>query len=396
MEGTARRADVIVIGGGLGGLATALALARAGRDVTVVESRGAAGRADAWGLLLWPPGARCLDWLGVLDQVLAAGSPLSEFQWFTTDGRTNLRIDLPALGAGRFLGVLPSRLDAALRRAAEANGAGVWDGVGEWSAEHDGRRWVVRLRSEEGAAAVTAPLLVGADGASSRVREVLGLAASRWRPRSQAVVTGVGGPSDLAGSRQAMGPRSSAGCVAMGDRSWLYAVTGNGPAGDEVAVIARHWTGDAAARTALPGLERAVRVRPWSIRTPRWAVDHALVMGDAAHAMVPHFGLGGTMTLEDVPVLVEVLLGALDSGDTSAARLSEFQRRRARRVAYARRVSNRWAMLMTSRWPGVRRARDAGFAWLSAHPDHLARYYLELASGTGVPPLPVRLRALLP
>jgi 2-octaprenyl-6-methoxyphenol hydroxylase len=395
VSGPGQRADAVVVGGGLGGLATALGLARSGCRVTVVE-RSAAPRVDAWGLLLWPPGTRCLEWLGVLDEVLAAGSRLSAFEWFTTDGRTNLAIDLANLGAGVFLGVLPSRLDGILRRAAEAHGVEVRDGVGDWSAEHDGSSWAVTLQAEGGPSVVTAPLLIGADGASSRVREFLGLAASRWQPRSQVIVSGVGGPAGLAGSRQGMGPRSSGGCVALGEQSWLYVVTGDRNPDEPAAIIADYGRTDPATSVALPGLGRAVRVRPTSIRTPRWAVDHALVMGDAAHAMVPHFGLGGTLTLEDVPVLVEVVQRALAGGDTSLAVLSEFQRRRARRIAYATRVSNRWASLMTSVMPGVRRGRDLGLAWLASRPERLATYYRELASSDEVPPLGVRLRALLP
>ena len=64
--------DVIVVGGGIGGLSTAYALATAGRRVRVLEQSPAFGELGA-GLQLAPNATRILREWGVLDEVVAAG-----------------------------------------------------------------------------------------------------------------------------------------------------------------------------------------------------------------------------------------------------------------------------------------------------------------------------------
>ncbi|MER7283501.1 FAD-dependent monooxygenase [Dactylosporangium sp. NPDC000244] len=66
----------IVVGGGIGGLATARGLRLGGWDVTVLERQPRLEAAGA-GLSLWPNALRALDWLGVGDRVRAAGAPIT-------------------------------------------------------------------------------------------------------------------------------------------------------------------------------------------------------------------------------------------------------------------------------------------------------------------------------
>ena len=61
-------AEVIVVGGGIGGLAAAYGIAKLGKKVTVLEQAPEFGEVGA-GLQVGPNGLRALDTLGVLDEV---------------------------------------------------------------------------------------------------------------------------------------------------------------------------------------------------------------------------------------------------------------------------------------------------------------------------------------
>ena len=78
---------LIIVGGGIGGMAAALALLRAGFEVTVFERAPAFTEAGA-GMSLWPNATRVLQSLGVLEAVAARGEPVTQFNLQRPDGKT--------------------------------------------------------------------------------------------------------------------------------------------------------------------------------------------------------------------------------------------------------------------------------------------------------------------
>jgi 2-polyprenyl-6-methoxyphenol hydroxylase-like FAD-dependent oxidoreductase len=84
----------VVVGGGIGGLAAALGLARVGRSVTVLEKAPEFGEVGA-GLQLGPNASRMLDKLGVLDAVhQAAVFPRRLAMYDIHDGKQIAKLDL--------------------------------------------------------------------------------------------------------------------------------------------------------------------------------------------------------------------------------------------------------------------------------------------------------------
>jgi 2-octaprenyl-6-methoxyphenol hydroxylase len=373
--------DVAIIGAGMGGLSAGIALARSGLNVVALEARREP-TTDHWGFTLWPPATRTLDSLGVLDQVIARGCRLKALRWLKGDGHEWMSVNLERLSdVGLFIGILPSELAAVLRCESSRSGLQIMEGVEGLTYEKEGLG-NFRIRAVQGdeQLSISTRFIVGADGPMSFLRQRVGGRAWRWRPPGQVILTGIGGALDFAESRQAFGAGWSGGAVNVGKgKSWLYAIVLGENSAEMMKPIKFYGNIDTEARTAMVALDNVIAIRPWSWRVERWAADGVLLIGDAAHCMLPHIGLGGTMTLEDVPVLTEVVNDALTTGKKSAAALDSFRRRRLGRVAYARRISELWALSVASRVPGLGRVRDRNFKRLSKHSELLETFVRELS-----------------
>jgi salicylate hydroxylase len=84
--------SILIVGGGLGGLATALALAQRGRAVRVLEGAPQFG-AIGYGIQFGPNVFHALDRLGIADTVIeAADSPPAVLMFDGLDGREGTRV----------------------------------------------------------------------------------------------------------------------------------------------------------------------------------------------------------------------------------------------------------------------------------------------------------------
>ena len=165
--------DAVIAGGGFAGLVSALAIARSGLRVTVLESLPGP-IAALRGELIHPPGVRLLESLGAADFLRARDAvDLRGFAAFQKAGAEP--VELP-YSRGRGLGLEHARIVEGLRHAVAAaprvrllTGARV-DGV------LTERRRIVGVRCQ-GHGEVRAPVVIAADGRHSRLRQALGIAA---------------------------------------------------------------------------------------------------------------------------------------------------------------------------------------------------------------------------
>ena len=169
------RVDVVVVGGGPSGAAAAIELARAGRDVVVVD-RASFPRDKCCGDGLTVDALRHLEALGLRPSSVPTWHVADDVMVRGPSGRT-VRFPLPR-GRGQFAVVAPRvDLDAALVDVARAAGAKVHDGHALTAAVDRGEHVELEV---DGIGTVTARFAVGADGMWSPLRKALGHSRSGY------------------------------------------------------------------------------------------------------------------------------------------------------------------------------------------------------------------------
>ena len=242
---------VLIVGGGIGGLSTAIALRRAGFDVDVVEKNPAW---DVYGVGIIQPGnaLRALNELGLAERAVARGA--SDVRRPDVPGRRRDRHRRQRL-AGRSCpgcrpgnGITRTRLHTILQDAVLGSGADVRAGVTVDDAR--GRRSTASTSAFTDGETRSYDLVIGADGLYSQIRELV------FRADVEAEAT----PARCAGATTCRGSR---GWTRSGSTSAPPAPAASCPlgAGPDVHADDREATGGradpAAARGARGELPRA-------------------------------------------------------------------------------------------------------------------------------------------
>ncbi|MFC4116974.1 FAD-dependent monooxygenase [Nonomuraea zeae] len=313
----------IVVGGGIGGLAAALALHRIGWQAVLLERAAELGEIGA-GMSQAPNAMRALAELGVGEQARAAGVP--------TYSAGNLR-----LPDGRYLQRArpgdPTPLTAFHRAdlhrvLLEAVPAG-WVRTGaEVTGIHDDHDAVTVTWSGGEAGA---DLLIGADGIRSTVRRLLCpdvppprfLGRTAWLGIAD-VGTGAFAVADGLSGSVTMGPGGYflIHPISRGRAYWAY-VTTAGQAGvrypkekSEAARRLASWHEPIPALIAATPEQAVIHIDICDLDPlPTYVHGRVALLGDAAHAMSPDRGQGAGQSLEDAVVLGAAL--ADESGDES-------------------------------------------------------------------------------
>lgn len=345
---TKLQTEILVIGGGIGGLAAALALASKGRKVHVIERAAAFGEIGA-GLQLAPNAMRSIDRLGLLDEV--AEDAVFPRQLLMMDAATGERITAVATGHefraryGYSYGVTHrSDLHGHLLRACSNHPSVTLETDREVAsvAELDG---AARVMCKDGSS-YEASLLIGADGLHSKVRRVLG---DDQPPVCQEYVA-FRGTVPTAKIAKTAGIDSMIGWVGPEMHLIQYPVR-RGDLFNQVAVFrspgykadSNEWGTaeelDAKFSTMHPFVADALQTidkdRRWTMydRPPlgSWVRGRVVLVGDAAHPMLQYLAQGACQALEDAVCLAEML----DRFDTVESGLEAFQ---AARLAHTARV----------------------------------------------------------
>jgi len=331
------RRRVLVIGGGIGGLTTAIALAGRGDDVEVAELNKDWASAG-WGLSLTGPALRALDVVGLADRCLAEGHPVSRIHNCDSVGELMDTNELPPLlGPGRPVqaGLGRPVLHRILRDEATARGATLRCGLTVDGLAQDPEGVTARL-TDGGERRFD--LVVGADGIRSTVRGLLSLPAKAeyigqmvWRavvPRPEWVTE----LYTFAGHEFNTGviPISRDGAyIFLTEDSDEPSAHPQDELADRMRELMSEFGGRVASLRALITDPRDVVSRPvhTCLVDGPWHNGRVVVIGDAAHAPSPNMVSGAALAIEDGIVLGE----ELDRHQDIEAALEAFGRRRLER-----------------------------------------------------------------
>ncbi|MBE9376190.1 FAD-dependent monooxygenase [Saccharopolyspora sp. HNM0983] len=339
--------QVAIIGGGIGGLTLALALQQHGIDAHIHERTPHLREVGA-AVALSANGTRVLHRLGLADQLAAHSATPTELIY--RHGHSGHRVH--ALTAGEdyrhrfgapYYGIHRADLQRLLAEACAEHTVHLDRRLVDIAPDGHGHRLAFADGTE-----TRADIVVGADGVRSTVRDFI-------TGTDPAVYSGTSGFRGLVARDEAPGlPDPDAIQFWMGPGAHvLHYPIGDGSVINFLAVVDEpaRWDDDTWVRRAdpadlaapftdwHPGLRDLIAAsdlhQRWALfgQQPlnRWHRDGLVLLGDAAHAMLPHHGQGANQTIEDAATLAACLTGDHDR-DQALTRYTRLRRARTRAV----------------------------------------------------------------
>lgn len=306
---------ILIIGAGIAGCCAAIALAQDGHNIRVVEKQ------DKWrfqssGIFVYANGLVCLEKLGLLPAILAAGFPVPDGRnaYFDHTGAPIVQTFYPPAAGGRIpaiLGIKRAAMHRVMAARVDALRVPVELGTRVIDLKDEGDS--VRATFSNGTCA-SFDLVIGADGLRSATRQQMGINVT---PR----YTGFGvwravhrRPPELVDKIMMMGPAKRFGIMPISDDLLYTFGTVAEPRGrrfdpaewaaemrarfSEFAAPAKPFLDDltASSEVLFTAVEEVVLPTPWH----RGRIQ---LIGDAAHASTPFMGQGGAMAMQDAIVL---------------------------------------------------------------------------------------------
>jgi len=336
-------ADVVIAGGGPAGSACALALARRGLAVTIVE-RQKFPRRKVCGEYLNGGAVAALDALGIGAAVRAVARPLTGIRLVPPQsGAIELPFPTPALACAREL------LDDLLLQAARAAGASVVRARVEDLARAGERIAGVVVRDEAGERrTISGRFVVGADGAGSVVARKLGLVLSNSGSKRFAIGGHYRGFGELdshvemyvgAGAYFAINPLAS-------DRSNVMVVVRDRDLAAWAGDVDEGMRGKAArlgrGHRSFAGAARIgprVSVGPLAFDVSAVAAHGCVLVGDAAGFLNPFTGQGVFLALRGAADAANAIAAAFAQRSSESAALGAYATNRERDFATRRRLT---------------------------------------------------------
>jgi 2-polyprenyl-6-methoxyphenol hydroxylase-like FAD-dependent oxidoreductase len=371
---------ILIIGGGIGGLTTTIALQRLGFDAHVYES---AAEVQPVGKGIWVPtnAMLVLERFGLSDSVVRSGVPLERIEVHDKKDGVLLRLNLQQVKA-KYRHTTVSIHRAELHRV-------LLEHVRP-DTFHLGKRCTGLTQAQDGVTVqfqdgtqVEGDVLVGADGIHSVIRRAL-FPDVALRYSGQTCYRGIATmelPPSLARTCwEVWGGESRFGFSALGSRQVYWFAPMTAPAGSAEREetlseqLAERYAGFPA---PIPDIIERTPVAE-TIRTDlydflpctRWWQGRVILLGDAAHAMTPNLGQGGAQAIEDAFLLAH----KLSSYGIISEAFREYERLRMPKVRRMVHTAWRYGQIAHIRSRGVQRLRNLA---MQSVPDWLNQKRVE-------------------
>ncbi|QOZ35706.1 3-hydroxybenzoate 6-monooxygenase [Bradyrhizobium sp. CCBAU 53421] len=319
-----RRDPIIIAGGGIGGLAAAVALARKGFEITVLE-RAPRYQEIGAGIQLGPNAFHAFDLLDLGDAARAIAVFIDQLRLMDAISAEEITsIDLTSYFRQRFGNpyavVHRGDLHGIFLRACEAHpGITLRSDCDVVGYDQDGATVVARLKSGE---RIKGCLLIGADGLRSRIRQQMvddGPPRIAGHTTYRSVIPTDQMPEDLRWNAATLWAGAKCHLVHYPLSGWkvfnLAITCHNDPLEAFAAKPVTHEEVLEGFRDVHPRAKAIIHHgKDWKAwvtcdRDPveRWVDGRAVLLGDAAHPMLQYFAQGACMALEDAVWLAELL-----------------------------------------------------------------------------------------
>ena len=292
-------AQVAIIGGGIGGLTTALALKQSGFQAEVFEQAPALLDVGA-AIALWPNAMRVLECLQLTDKILERAGVMKEIRWLDQDG---FLINRVSIGENSAVALHRADLQAILLHSLAKESIHLDHAFVSYK-EHSDKMIATFANGNS----VEADFLIGADGIHSDVRaqfindgEPVDRGYTVWRGISPHVPNQI--PPATAIELHGRGKRFGIGPVGLGRLGWW--ATANVSDTDDLSSLFAGWYQPVLELIEATPKRSILKTRALD-RVPNktWGTGRMTLLGDAIHPTTPNLGQGGCLAIEDALVLV--------------------------------------------------------------------------------------------
>jgi 2-polyprenyl-6-methoxyphenol hydroxylase-like FAD-dependent oxidoreductase len=350
-----------ILGGGIAGLTTALALKQIGIASTVIEAAPEFRPVGA-GIVLAVNAMRAYRRLGLYDQLLAAGNAVEKISIYDDQGTIINRTFTPGVEGLTNLAIHRAELHRVLLGAL----GDMTIITGKRSRDLEVTDKGYRVLFEDGFT-VDTPYLIVAEGINSPIRRSI-VPQSRLRYSGYTCWRGIADNTlhHIHESSETWGPKGRFGMVPIGEGKVYWFACRNAPPADSRMKAAG--TADLLQlfKDYHPPIADIIRTTPdsqmiWSDISDlepmdRYAYGNLVFIGDAAHATTPNMGQGACQAIEDAMVLANCLQKTPPVQEAFRA----FEQKRVKRTHFI--VNQSWQLGRVAQWENPVLTRLRNFA----------------------------------